>query len=217
MTETPPAEDDSSPDSGDATELEIRLVGGPEPDQAWKALSLINDWIKHADAKVGATLAVSGVVAVMLYNLVKSQKEPGCVLSIFTVLCAIAVVAAGGSAALALMPRLTIVGKWERRTARRAAKAAGVPAPVESVEDPVNLLFFSNIAKEYDGDGPSYVEVLRSLTSDPERLTRQIAHQVHANATVAHRKFTWADRAIKFLMLALPLLGVVAIIVGLKS
>lgn len=81
----------------------------------------------------------------------------------------------------------------------------------------MNLLFFSNIAKEYDGDGPSYVEVLRSLTSDSERLTRQIAHQVHANATVAHRKFTWADRAIKFLVLALLLLGVVAIIVGLKG
>lgn len=216
MAETPPVDDDSSPVPEDAAEPEITLESRPEPDQAWKALGLVNDWIKHADAKVGATLAVSGVVAVMLYNLVKNQDRPGCALSIFTVLCAVAVVAAGGSAALALMPRLAIATKWEQRTARRVASAAGDVTPPPE-EDPVNLLFFSNIAKTYHGDGPSYIEVLRSLTSDPERLTRQIAHQVHANATVAHRKFTWADRAIKFLLLALLLLGVVAVIVGVRG
>ncbi|KAA1397633.1 Pycsar system effector family protein [Aeromicrobium ginsengisoli] len=215
MAETPPAEHDSSSNPAGAIEPEVPI--GAEPDQAWKALSLVNDWIKHADAKVGASLAVSGVIAVMLYNLVKDQHQPGCALNLFTVLCAAAVVLAGGSAALALMPRLTIASKWEQRAVRRAAKAADVVAPEEPQEDPINLLFFSNIAKEYDGDGPSYVEVLRSLTSDPERLTRQIAHQVHANATVAHRKFTWADRAIRSLVVALALLGVVAIIVGLRA
>lgn len=29
----------------------------PEPDHAWKALSLVNDWIKHAEGKAGITLA----------------------------------------------------------------------------------------------------------------------------------------------------------------
>jgi hypothetical protein len=215
MSETPSAESNSSSEPAGATEPEV--LDDAEPDQAWKALSLVNDWIKHADAKVGATLAVSGVIAVMLYNLVKDQHQPGCALSLFTVLCAAAVVLAGGSASLALMPRLAIVSKWEQRAVRRVAKAASVVAPDEPQEDPINLLFFSNIAKEYDRDGPTYVEVLSSLTSDRERLTRQIAHQVHANATVAHRKFTWADRAIRSLVVALALLGVVAVIVGLRA
>ena len=80
----------------------------PSQDQAWKALGLVNDWIKHADAKVGATLGFSGVVAVLLYNLVKTEDDPGWILSVVTVLCAVALVAGGGSAALALMPRLSI-------------------------------------------------------------------------------------------------------------
>lgn len=87
MAENSPVDDDASPDLEGAAEPEIAPESCPEPDQAWKALGLVNDWIKHADAKVGATLAV-------------------------TVLCAVAVVAAGGSAALALMPRLTIVSRW---------------------------------------------------------------------------------------------------------
>lgn len=211
----PSAGSDSSSEPLGATEPEV--FGDAEPDQAWNALSLVNDWIKHADAKVGATLGVSGVIAVMLYNLVKDQHRPGCVLSLSTVLCATAIVLTGGSASLALMPRLAIVTRWEQRAVRRIAKMASVGEPPEPQEDPINLLFFSNIAKGYDRDGPTYVEVLSSLTSDRERLTRQIAHQVHANATVAHRKFIWADRAFRSLVVALAMLGVVAVIVGLRA
>lgn len=200
-----------------AAEPEIAPEDSPQPDQAWKALGLVNDWIKHADAKVGATLAFSGAVAVMLFNLVKNQDEPSWPLSFASVLCAAAVVGAGGSAALALMPRLSIATRWNKRAARQAAGPVTVSAAAEVKEDPVNLLFFSDIARGYDGDSPSYVEILRSLTSDSERLTRQIAHQVHANATVAHRKFAWADRAIKFLALSLMLVAVVGTIVGLKG
>ncbi|WP_162829898.1 Pycsar system effector family protein [Amycolatopsis palatopharyngis] len=187
-----------------------------EPDQAWKALGLVNDWIKHAEAKVGATLAASGAVAVMLYHLVKNENDPSFWLSAAAVTCAATIVAAGGSATLALIPRLSIVRKQKTRKAQKVTtkiddELAEVP------EDPVNLLFFSNIARHYKDNGPSYVEVLRSMTADPEELTRQIAHQVHANATVAHRKFTWADRAVKLLATALGLLGVVAIVIELKG
>jgi len=192
-------------------------VAPPDPDQAWKALSLVNDWVKHAEAKVGATLATTGVVGVMLYNLVKAQNTPGPLLSVFAVVCAVAVFLAGCSAALALMPRLTIVSRIERLKAIRRDRKAPTDESTESPEDPVNVLFFSNIAKAYDKDSPSYIEVLRALTSDREQLTRQIAHQVHANATVAHRKFTWADRAIKLLVLALIALSAVAVIVGSRS
>ncbi|GGU29110.1 Pycsar system effector family protein [Lentzea flava] len=205
------------PDAGlgpiDVSSVEPATGPAPEPDQAWKALGLVNDWIKHAEAKVGATLAASAVAATMLYNLVKDQKSPGLWLSIAAVACAVAVVAAWFSATMALIPRLSIVG---RRKAKKA-HLASLSAVDELPEDPMNLLFFANIARAYKDDGPSYIEVLRSLTADPEQLTRHIAHQVHANATVAHRKFAWTDRAIRFLVLGMALLGVVAIIVGSKG
>jgi hypothetical protein len=187
-----------------------------EPDQAWKALSLVNDWIKHAEAKVGATLAASGAAGVMLYNLVKDKNSPGFWLSVTVVACAATIIGAGLSATLALIPRLSIA-RIARVRKKRDINTAVNDNLAHVSEDPVNLLFFSNIAQHYSDDGPSYIEVLRSMTADPEKLTRQIAHQVHANATVAHRKFTWANRAIKFLVTAFGLLGMAAIIIGLKG
>lgn len=32
-------------------------IGDPDPDQAWKALTLVNDWIKHAESKTGVNAA----------------------------------------------------------------------------------------------------------------------------------------------------------------
>jgi len=78
----------------------------------------------------------------------------------------------------------------------------------------VNRLFFSHIAKAYSNDSPTYVEVLRTLTGQPEEITRQIAHQVHANAVVAQRKFVWANWAVRALVVALAALAAVAAIVG---
>ncbi|RIQ21052.1 Pycsar system effector family protein [Jiangella rhizosphaerae] len=204
------AEPDELPD------VEPDVGQDADPDQAWRALGLINDWIKHAEAKVGATLASSGVAGVMLYNLVKEQSDPGVWLSAVAVACTAAIIAAGSAAAMALVPRVSIVSRRRTREAQNPPITRG-DGPAAVPEDPVNLLFFSNIARHYEGDGPSYVQVLRSLTADREALTQQIAHQVHANAIVAHRKFAWADRAIKFLVVALVLLGALAMIIGLKG
>lgn len=194
-------------------ELDEVLNVASDPDQAWKSLNLVNDWIRHADAKVGATLAVSGVSAAMLYNLVRGQHNPGFLLSSAAVIAGVATGLAGGSAALALMPRLALETKFTQwRSCRDVAMEELGPR-----DDPVNLLFFSNVAKQYDGDAPSYIELLCALTADREKLTRQIAHQVHANATVAHRKFIWADRAIRLIVIALLVLAIVAVMIGAKN
>jgi len=169
------------------------VVEVADPDQAWKALTLVNDWIKHAEAKTGASLAVAGVTGGVLYNLVKDQHDPGPALWTAAVVCGVAVLAAGTASALALMPRLRLS---------------------RTEEEPVSRLFFSHIARKYKNDSPSYVEVLRTLTCQPEEVTRQIAHQVHANAVVAQRKFFWANWAVRALVVALAAAGVVAVIVG---
>lgn len=179
----------------------------PDPDQAWKALSNVNDWIKHADSKTGITVAAAGASGVMLYNLVKNQSDPGLWLSIFSVLTGIAATATAIACAIAILPRLTIDPRHPEAAFDR----------LRSEPDLSSLLFFSHIAKKYKGkDGnPTFVEVFETLTSDSVQLTRQIAQQVHANATVAHRKFRWTNLAIIALAFDYTFLAVVAMIVGM--
>lgn len=188
MTNTPP----SGPDGRD-----------PDPDQAWKALSLVNDWIRHAEAKTTATLAAAGVTGGVLYNLVQHRTNPPAALCIVAVTCGIAIMASAGSAILALAPRLRI-----RTTTTPPTDDADPP------EDPSNLLFFAHIARDYRGDAPNYAQVLSTLTSDPTKLTKQIGHQVHANADVAKRKYWWANCAIIALGIDLAFLAIVAILVA---
>ena len=181
----------------------------PDPDQAWRALSLVNDWIRHAEAKATATLAAAGVTGGVLYNLLHSQTHPSLALDILATINALMIIAAGGSAVMALVPRLKVrkakVGK------ARTNPASQTPPPVApGLEDPVNLLFFRDIARHYRGDAPTYTQVLRTLTSDPAKLTEYIGQQVHANSDVAHRKYGWANKATICLAFDLISLGVTA-------
>lgn len=168
----------------------------PDPDQAWKALSLVNDWIRHAESKVGVVLALGSIAAGILYNMVKNQSDAGMILSVVAVICAVCIAGIAGCAAIALIPR---------------------KKPQRSAEEVTNPLFFGDIASKYYGDGLSYEAVLHALTGNATELTKHIAHQIHANAIVAHAKFTWTNRAIYALFGALATLAVVAVIVGAKG
>lgn len=185
----------------------------PDPDQAWKALTLVNDWIRHAEAKATATLAAAGVTGGVLYNLVHSQTHPSLALDIIVIINAVTIIASAGSGVMALVPRLTVRKAKPVRVSTRAvaqAPTSGVPIP----EDPVNLLFFRDIARRYRGDAPTYTQVLSTLTSDPTKLTEYIGHQVHANSDVAHRKYGWANRAAVSLAADLVMLGITAILIA---
>lgn len=176
----------------------------PNPDQAWKALSLVNDWIKHAEAKTGIALAAAGASGVLLYNLVKDQSHPGRVLSAVAVLAGLAILSTGLAGMVAVLPRLTL----------NPRKLPAIRSAVSTEQDLNSLLYFAHIARKYKGDVPSYVEVFRTLTADDDQLTRQLAQQVHANATVAHRKYRWTNVAIVGLGLDYTFIAIVALIVG---
>jgi hypothetical protein len=178
-----------------ASEAEPSVVP-PDPDQAWKALSLVNDWVKHAEAKLGVVLAATGVSGGVLFNLVRDRGHTSHAFNIAAVVCCAAVLAAGVCAMIGLYP----VVRLHRRTADEA----------------VNPLFFHDIARAYKGDAPSYGAVLHTLTTNPDDLVRHLGQQVHANASVAQRKYRWANRAIQALLLDLLALGVVATIIALK-
>ena len=185
----------------------------PDPDQAWKALSLVNDWIRHAEAKATATLAAAGVTGGVLYNLVHSQTHLSLALDIVATINVVTIIASAGSAVMALVPRLTVrKAKPVRANTRAVSQAPTSGAPIP--EDPVNLLFFRDIARRYRGDAPTYTQVLSTLTSDPTKLTEYIGHQVHANSDVAHRKYGWANRAAVNLAADLIMLGITAILVA---
>ncbi len=173
------------------------LPPASQRDQAWKALSLVNDWIRHAEAKVAATLAVTGATGTLLFNRVHPQQDPSRTLKVAAVVSAAALLVAGVFSALALLPRLR-AKPWQQ-------------------EEPSNLLFFRHIARKYKTDFPAYGDVLATLTANADALTREIAHQVQSNALVAHRKYRWANLAVVTLAIGLAALAVAAISVALTE
>lgn len=164
----------------------------PDPDQAWKALSLVNEWLRFAEAKAAAVIAVAGVSGGVVYNLVKGVSDAPCPISVMTIVSIGFILGAGVCSAMVFIPR--------RKN------------PIQG-DDFINLLFYSHIARKYP-DEPTYAQVLSALTSNPIELTRHIAHQVHANAGVAQHKFDWATRGILATFGVLVSLAILASLVG---
>jgi hypothetical protein len=111
--------------------------------------------------------------------------------------CGVAIFIAGACAMVGLYPRLRL-----RQT---------------NTADAANPLFFHDVAKAYQGDAPSYGAVLHTLTTNRDDLVRHLGQQIHANATVAQRKYRWADRAIRALLVDVLALGAVATIIAVKK
>lgn len=165
---------------GPKAEPEVAAAAEPQPDQAWKALAVTNEWVRHADTKTGVTLAFVGATVAALFNVVKDEDNWTCLLKITVALCTLALICAVGFAFAALFPRTS----------------GRLPNGEETDEDAVNLLFFGDVAGHYSKDRPTYVQVLSLLTSDPAKLTRQVAAQIHENAHIASTKFKHVNRAI---------------------
>ncbi|MFE9562126.1 Pycsar system effector family protein [Streptomyces sp. NPDC006487] len=170
MTDTPSAPEAESP---------------PNPDHAWKGLSLVIDWIKHAEAKAGATLAASGVTGGVLYNLIKDVQTPSTWLIVSSILCGLTVLSAGFCSGLVIWPRLKMN------------------------EDPTSLLYFHHIARAH-ATSDSYASSMAALTNDLESLVMEIASQSWANSKVAREKYIWGGRAIRLLLVAIAALSVTA-------
>jgi hypothetical protein len=165
-----------------------------DPAEAWKALSLVNDWVRHAETKAGATLAALGVTGGALFNLVKSQQSVGLWLATVSTICGVAVIAGGVFAILALRPRL------------RAREPA------------TSSLYFDHIARRHaGGDSSAYQLELAAVVSSPSDLVGQIGQQIWSNARVARTKYTWSAWAIVALAVALISLAAVAVTLGLRS
>lgn len=169
----------------------------PELEQAWKTLALVTDWLRHAEAKLGIILGFTGVSAGVLFNLVKEQANGSCIFSSAAAVCCVAVVVAATFAMLGLLPVIHLAGKRREE------------------ETVINPLYFHDIAHTYV-KASSYIGVLGSLTTAPDDLVRHIGQQVHANASVASRKYQFAGWAMWALLVDLLALGSVAAIAALE-
>jgi hypothetical protein len=166
-----------------------------DPEQSWRILSLVNDWIKHAETKAAGTLAAAGVIGGVLFSLVKDQHDTGKVLAVAAVTCATFVILGGLAAAWALRPLL-----WSR-------------------DEPTSHLYFHHIARAHlrKTKGENYLTALRELTQNQEALVAEIAAQVWSNAQVAKSKYRWANVGLTFILLALISLGATAMCVALEN
>ncbi|MFG2369881.1 Pycsar system effector family protein [Streptomyces sp. NPDC048504] len=192
-----------------------------QPEHAWKALSLVNDWVKHAETKSVATLAAAGVAGGVAYNLLKDQSDPGIILDVVAATGCLMIFLAGLFALAALAPQLKpplrgelrakLRGMWARRNVPRSEGEAE-PAQAEAERSPTNLLFYGDVKRQYEHDAPTYAQVLATLTGNAEEITNHIALQVHANSLVANRKYVWANHAIRALRVGLICLALIALL-----
>lgn len=157
-----------------------------EAAEAWKAVGLVNDWVKHAETKAAATLTAAGVIGGVLYSLVKEEKDVASLLAVLAVLCGVGVVLAAGFAITALWPRL------------------------RAKEPPTSALYFDHIARRHPKSAATYIEEFKHLVASPEDLRDQLAQQIWANAHVARRKYQRAGEALVCLVVALGALAAVA-------
>ncbi|MYR07767.1 hypothetical protein GTV32_16305 [Gordonia sp. SID5947] len=155
----------------------------------------MNDWVKHAEAKLAVVLTAAGVSGGVLFNLVKNRSDTSCIFNVAAVVCCAAIIIAAICAMTGLYP---IVRVGQKRA-----------------EDGVNPLFFHDVARAYRDNAPSYASVLHTLTTSPDDLVRHISHQIHSNATVAQRKYRWVNHAVRALVLDLLTLGALSTIIAM--
>lgn len=169
--------------------------------------------MRHADTKIGVSLAFVAATGTMLYNLVKSLQDWGWLLGGAAIICALALFVAAVAGFMALFPRTKPHKPMQVSTGVETVDA-GKEETASADENAVNLLFYGDIARNYRNDRPTFVDVFRTLASDKGCLTDQIAHQIHANAHIATTKFWWTNWVIRAEAVAIGALAVVALLTG---
>ncbi len=175
-----------------------------DADQAWKVLSLVNDWLRHAETKLATTLTAAGVTGGALFNLVKSHESGSFIYNASAVVCFVGVLSAAVCAAVGLFPRLTLnaLRRWLSRANRNQA--------------PHNPIYFNDIASTYPFGSSDYAPALRHLTTTPDDIVDNIAQQIQANSFLAQRKYRWSTWAMVFLAIDLSGLAALSTIIALK-
>ncbi|MER6971172.1 Pycsar system effector family protein [Nocardioides sp. NPDC000445] len=165
----------------------------PDADHAWRALALVNEWIRHSDAKAGVTLAFAGVLGTMTFNLAKGSEARSLAFDVLVVVASALLLLTGGLCGWTLTPRVN---------------------DKDAARDAINRLFFASISRNFKGRRQEFADVLHTLTADPVELTRDLADQIHANARIATVKAEYAKWAIRTVLAAGATVAALAIVTG---
>lgn len=168
----------------------------PDPDHAWKALALVNEWIRHSDAKAGVTLAFTGVLGTMTFNLAKDFEARSPTFDVLVVVACALLALTGGLCGWTLTPRVN---------------------DNDAARDAINRLFFASISRNFKGKREEYADVLHTLTANPVELTRDLADQIHANARIATVKAQFAKWAVRSALAAGGTIAALAIVIGITN
>jgi hypothetical protein len=168
----------------------------PNPDHAWKALALVNEWIRHSDAKAGVTLAFTGVLGTTTFNLANNFETRSQLFDALVVVACSLLVVTGALCGWTLTPRVN---------------------DKDADRDAINRLFFGHISKNFRGKRQEYSDVLHTLTSDPAELTKDLAHQIHANAKIATIKAEFAKWSIRSALVTSATVAMMALVIGITN
>jgi hypothetical protein len=134
----------------------------------WQALHGVQEWVRFADAKAGATLAADGVLIAMFAGPVRDHGKASA-LATGMLVAALALAGLSALSALAAVyPRIPMV-------------------------KPKSLLYFDHVSR-YQLDADYHAAAIR-VFKDPELLARTITDQIWAFSRQARRKYThvvWA-------------------------
>lgn len=159
-------------------------TSAPDPaivTEAWSVLSNVNEWVKHAENKLGVVLAFLGVLAAGLITLVIEVGQPSILMVVLEGVAGGLLLLAVGSASVGLLPQFAH----------------------EPDEAKLNPLYYGDIRRYFACKPEDYAPHLTGALSNAATTTEHLARQIVANSGVAVRKYTWANRAILLGLLAL--------------
>lgn len=157
----------------------------------WKILEHTNDWLRFADTKAAGALAASGVIGGLAMNALLDDTTHLPTAAVWFVISGlVGLLVAAGLAVSVLVPRL-------------------------NVGEPTSLIYYAHVAQRYKKDADAHHQALQALLADEGALTKELANQVWANATVARRKYLFSSWSFLALAIALLLLSAGTIIAAL--
>lgn len=154
------------------------------PENLWRTLQVVSEWIRVADTKAGATLAVDGAILALVTARLRGSPTP----AVLTVVALSVVIAL--AAASILLAIWTVVPRARRLSIGSIAHYATIAA-------------FDSAA--------SYRAVAVATFTDPDGLSRNLTEHIWAFSRTAMRKYLIVAWAIRLLAGAM-VVGVVALL-----
>jgi hypothetical protein len=139
-------------------------------DDLWRTLQAVSEWIRVADAKAGATLAVDGVLLALLAGRLRGTPTPPLPAAVGLSLALIAAAVSGLLAIWTVVPRMKRLG--------------------------ANSMIHYGAIAAFDS-AASYHKAAISLADDPDGVPLALTQQIWTISRSAKRKYhlvTWAIR-----------------------